>query len=179
MGIVWKTNPHGNGFMKYLRCIFSLGILMIAAGCTSVELAAVNLPSHFDSTNIIHDVSYGPETWQKLDIYAPADAKGKQLDVVVFLYGGRWTYGAKEDYRFIGSAFSGSEFITVIPDYSKYPQVHFPVFVRDGAKALAWIYDNIASYGGNAGRIHVMGHSAGAHIGALLAADARYLSADS
>ena len=66
--------------------------------------------------------------------------------------------------------------MVVIPDYRKYPSVRFPVFVQDGAKALAWTYDNIKSYGGAPSRIHVAGHSAGAHIGALLTADARYLA---
>nr|MDP9128722.1 alpha/beta hydrolase [Pseudomonadota bacterium] len=81
-----------------------------------------------------------------------------------------------EDYRFVAAAFAKKGFIVVIPDYRKYPDVHFPTFVQDGAKALAWTYDHIATYRGNPARIHVAGHSAGAHIGALLAADARYLA---
>ena len=48
--------------------------------------------------------------------------------------------------------------------------------MEDGAKALAWIYDNISAYYGNPDRIHLSGHSSGAHIAALLAADARYLA---
>jgi acetyl esterase/lipase len=100
------------------------------------------------------------------------------LDVIVFLYGGRWTVGEKHDYRFVGSTFADKNFVVVIPDYRKYPQVRFPVFVDDAAKALAWVSDHIADYHGNPTRIHVMGHSAGAHIGALLAADARYLAAE-
>ena len=100
----------------------------------------------------------------------------KQLDVVVFFYGGRWTYGAKEDYRFVAATFVKEGFVVVIPDYRKYPQVRFPVFVEDGAKALAWVSDHIVEWHGNPARIHVVGHSAGAHIGTLLTADARYLA---
>lgn len=125
---------------------------------------------------VVHDVSYGPLPLQKLDIYVPADFRRKNLDVIVFFYGGRWTSGAKENYRFVGAAFTDKGFIVVIPNYQKYPQVRFPVFVEDGAKALAWVHDNIATYHGNPQRIHVAGHSAGAHIGALLAADAHYLA---
>ncbi|PZR81463.1 MAG: esterase [Hyphomicrobiales bacterium] len=136
---------------------------------------AANLPTRFDDMDVVHSLAYGPEPSQKLDIYIPADAIDKKLDVIVFFYGGRWTYGAKADYRFVGAAFAEKDFIVVIPDYRKYPQVRFPVFVEDGAKALAWVYDNIATYHGNPERIHVAGHSAGAHIGALLAADAHYL----
>ena len=92
-----------------------------------------------------------------------------------FFYGGRWTNGAKEDYRFVGTRFADRGYVVVIPDYRKYPEVHFPLFVQDGAKALAWVYDNIERYQGSPARIHVAGHSAGAHIGALLTADAHYL----
>ena len=54
--------------------------------------------------------------------------------------------------------------------------MRFPVFVEDGAKALAWAYDHIVEFHGNPARIHVVGHSAGAHIGALLTADPHYLA---
>ncbi|MBI5673070.1 MAG: alpha/beta hydrolase, partial [Nitrospirae bacterium] len=123
-----------------------------------------------------HDRVYGPEPSQKLDIYVPANPKDKQLDVLVFFYGGRWTYGAKEDYRFVAATFVNKGFIVVIPDYRKYPQVRFPIFVEDGAKALAWVSNHIGEWHGNPARIHVVGHSAGAHIGALLAADPHYLA---
>ncbi|ODT45457.1 MAG: esterase, partial [Nitrospira sp. SCN 59-13] len=77
---------------------------------------------------------------------------------------------------FVGAAFTEQNFIVVVPDYRKYPGVRFPEFVEDGAKALAWVYDHIAAYQGNPERIHVAGHSSGAHIGALLTADAGYLA---
>jgi acetyl esterase/lipase len=94
----------------------------------------------------------------------------------VFFYGGRWETGTKEDYRFVGTRLADQGYIVVIPDYRKYPQVHFPVFVQDGAKALAWVYDNIEKYQGSSARIHIVGHSAGAQIGALLTANAHYMT---
>jgi acetyl esterase/lipase len=66
----------------------------------------------------------------------------------------------------------------VIPDYRKYPAVRFPAFVEDGAKAVAWTYKNIASRGGDPKRLYLAGHSAGAHIGTLIASDPRYLQAE-
>jgi acetyl esterase/lipase len=98
--------------------------------------------------------------------------------VVVFFYGGRWEVGDKSDYAFAGSSFAQQDFITVVPNYSKYPQVKFPVFVEDGAKAVAWTYDHIGEYNGRSGAIHVAGHSSGAHIGALITADKKYLAAE-
>ena len=135
-----------------------------------------NLPTHFASMTVVPDRTYGPEPSQKLDIYLPAHPQEQPIDVIVFLHGGRWTYGAKEQYRFVGTTFAKRGFVVVIPDYRKYPAVRFPVFVEDGAKALAWVSGHIAEFHGNPARIHVVGHSSGAHIGALLAADSHYLA---
>ena len=156
--------------------ILLLALLLMMSGCTHGAFTVANLPTHLVEMTVEHDLAYGPELPQKLDIYVPADPKDKQLDVIVFFYGGRWTYGAKEDYRFVAATFAKEGFIVVIPDYRKYPRVRFPVFVEDGAKALAWVYDHIAELHGDPTRIHVIGHSAGAHIGALLTADSHYLA---
>ena len=72
--------------------------------------------------------------------------------------------------------FAEKGFLVVIPDCRKYPQVRFPAFVEDAAKALNWVHQHIKEAHGNPRRIHVVGHSAGAHIGALLAADPHYLA---
>ncbi len=146
------------------------------SACTQAAFTAANLPTHLVEMAVEHDRAYGSELLQKLDVYIPANTMEKQLDVLVFFYGGRWTYGAKEDYRFVAATFVKEGFIVVIPDYRKYPQVRFPVFVEDGARALAWVSDHIVEWHGNPARIHVVGHSAGAHIGALLAADPHYLA---
>jgi acetyl esterase/lipase len=146
---------------RTVRRLATFGFALATTACTQAAFMAANLPTHFDDVKAVHDMAYGPLPLHKLDIYGPADAGGKNLDVVVFFY---------------GTAFADKDFVVVIPDYRKYPQVRFPVFVEDGAKALAWVHDNIAAYHGNPERIHVAGHSAGAHIGALLSADAHYLA---
>ncbi|MDH5336887.1 MAG: alpha/beta hydrolase, partial [Nitrospira sp.] len=160
------------------RCsrILLLAPLLLMSACTQAAFTAANLPTHLVEMAVEHDQVYGPEPSQKLDIYVPANTKNKLMDVVVFFYGGRWTYGAKEDYRFVAATFVKEGFVVVIPDYRKYPQVRFPVFVEDGAKALSWASDHIAEFHGDPTRVHVVGHSAGAHIGALLAADPHYLA---
>ena len=67
--------------------------------------------------------------------------------------------------------------MVVIPDYRLYPQARFPAFVDDGAAALRWTRDHVADFGGDADRLWLMGHSAGAHEAALLALDSRRLDA--
>lgn len=166
--------------MKALKAwryeVMLLTALLSTAACTQTAFFVANLPTHFNETLIVHDRAYGPDPAQKLDIYAPSHARETSLDVIVFFYGGRWTYGAKEDYRFVGMTFADKGFLVVIPDYRKYPQVRFPAFVEDAAHALNWIHQHIEEAHGNPIRIHVVGHSAGAHIGALLAADPHYLA---
>ncbi len=164
-------------FLQYVKKTLCAAAVFALAACTSAGLAALNLPSHFNNGQIVTDIPYGAGADNKLDIYIPTHPADKKLDVVVFFYGGRWSSGAKEDYRFAGAAFSDRGFIAVIPDYRKYPGVRFPLFVEDGAKAVSWVYDHIDAYGGDPRRIHLAGHSAGAHIGALIAVDPHYLAA--
>ncbi len=156
--------------------IFFTGAVLAVFSLQSLGLAFLNLAPAFSRTKMVHGTAYGPEPWQQLDIYMPPERGARTLPVVVFFYGGRWTSGSKESYRFAGDAFAKRGYIAVVPDYSKYPRVHFPAFVEDGAKALAWVSGHIAEYGGNPDRIFVAGHSAGAHIGALLAANPAYLA---
>ena len=165
------NNPKTSRFQISL-----LGVLLTTSACTQTAFVAANLPTHFDETVVVQDRAYGPDPAQKLDMYIPANTTKKPFEVVVFLYGGRWTYGAKEDYRFVGSTFADRGFLVVIPDYRKYSRVRFPEFAKDTAKALTWVHDHITESHGNPTRIHVVGHSAGAHIGALVTADPRYLA---
>lgn len=165
-----------DGLKNWYCKILLLGFPLAISACTQAAFTAANLPTHLVEMTVEHDRAYGPMPSQKLDLYVPADPKDKHMDVIVFFYGGRWAFGSKEDYRFVGATFVKEGFIVVIPDYRKYPQVRFPLFVEDGAKALAWVSDHIAESYGDPTRIHVVGHSAGAHIGALLAADPHYLA---
>jgi len=92
--------------------------------------------------------------------------------VIVFFYGGSWRRGDRERYRFVGQALSSLGYLTVIPDYRLYPEVQFPAFVEDGAASVAWILQNIPQ---SENGIVLIGHSAGAHLAALIALDSRYL----
>lgn len=108
-----------------------------------------------------------------LDLYAPKDAA--DAPVVVFFYGGSWQMGHKELYGFVGNALASRGFIVAIPDYSVYPDARFPAFLEDAARAVRWASGNVGRYGGDAGRLFLMGHSAGAHIAAMLALHGTWL----
>ena len=95
--------------------------------------------------------------------------------VLVFFYGGGWTSGSKETYRFVGAALAARGVLVVIPDYRLYPAVRFPAFMNDAAAAVGWAHANAARFGGDAHRLFLMGHSAGGQIAVLLALDPGYL----
>jgi acetyl esterase/lipase len=150
----------------------SLCILSGLAACGALDV--VNSVSPSDSYESREGIAYGSRSRQLLDVYVPVDGAGA-APVVVFFYGGGWRDGARGDYAFVASSLTRAGFVVVIPDYRLYPEVVFPDFVADAAAAVAWSLDNASLYGGDPGEIHVMGHSAGAHLAALLATDGRYL----
>lgn len=118
-------------------------------------------------------IAYGNEPSHRLDVYVPHGAE--RAPVVIFWHGGLWMRGSKEDVRFVGAALARLGYVTVIPNYRHYPQVRFPAFVDDGARAVAWVRQEIARFDGDANTIFLMGHSAGAYIATMLAFDDRFL----
>ncbi len=112
---------------------------------------------------------------QRLDVWQPAQGRSLR-PIVVFLYGGGWEAGRRQDYGFAGRAFASKGFVTIVPDYRKAPANPFPDFMIDAAEAVRWARDHAAEVGGDPDRIALVGHSAGAHIAALLALDASHLT---
>lgn len=124
---------------------------------------------------IVSGQAYGRGDRQQLDIWAPTGS-ASDVPVVVFFYGGGWSQGARADYGFVGRALAAQGFLVVIPDYHLAPQAHFPEFVEDCAAAVAWVQHYIDCYGGDAGRIALMGHSAGAYNAAMILLDRQWLA---
>lgn len=157
------------------RLAARVGALLAAtplAGCSWGGALAAVTPS---DARVEEGVAYGEDPRHRLDVVAPAAAPPGGAPVVVFFYGGSWNRGERADYRFVGRALASRGIVTVIPDYRVYPQVRYPDFLRDGARAVAWTRRGIASRGGNPARLFVAGHSAGAYNAAMLALDPRWL----
>lgn len=153
--------------MSSLR-ILLLSLVLFISACSPLSLlnSTVNHNGYVSTLN----QSYGSGERQHLNVHVPRK-KMPGSDVLIFFYGGRWQFGNKEEYTFVADAFTSKGIITVLPDYHLYPAVGWQDFVRDGATAYQWVYDNIAKHGGNPRRIFVMGHSAGAYIAAMVAVD--------
>lgn len=159
---------------RFAFAVGAVALTTIASACSSRRAAeTLLLGNHFVLTK---GISYGSNPANRLDVYRPRDS-GQRSPVVVFLYGGRWQSGAKEEYRLVGDALTRRGIVVVIPDYRMYPDARFPAWVEDGARAVRWSVDNIRKFNGDSSRIFIIGHSAGAHTAALLALDERYLRA--
>jgi acetyl esterase/lipase len=163
----------GDGFSVFVLAVLFGGIGMLS-GCTRFDLLNATVPAC--GFKLVAGISYGDLPRQKLDVYEPTHPNGSG-DVVIFFYGGDWQTGSRKDYGFVGQALASRGFIAVLPDYRLYPEVMFPAFVEDGAKSVRWVRDHAGKYGGKPERIFLMGHSAGAHIAALLTLDGSYLKA--
>lgn len=152
-------------------CLLLVVLGMLLPGCQRALFATVNAGAQTPEKN----VAYGPESMQTLDVYRPEGTR--DAPVVLFLYGGRWQGGRRQDYAFVGEALAARGVLTLVADYRRYPEVRFPIFVEDAARALRWARDHAREHGGDPARLFLAGHSSGAHLAALLATDARYLAA--
>ena len=159
--------------MKWPALLVLASPVIFAAGGTSISFLAANTATLTGKYDRSTNHAYGPESRQQLDVYSPRDAKDRP--VVVFFYGGSWTAGSRGLYRFVGAALAERGIVTVVPDYRLYPQVKFPLFVDDGALAVAWVQKHAQEFGGDPHRIVLMGHSAGGHEAAFLAYDRQLL----
>src|SRR5580658_4872491 len=124
----------------------------LTAGCGKLAFMAANVSTVFGAYRRHADIAYGSHPRQRLDVYVPdaaaaatgmAAATGGSRPMVVFWHGGRWSFGDKAKYRFVGASLAELGYVAVLPNYRRY----------------------------------LMGHSAGAHLAALVALDARYFAA--
>ncbi len=146
---------------------------VLLAACSPVDVLNATVPK--DGYAVSEGLAYGPGPRHRLDVYVPDDLAGP-APVVVFFYGGSWKNGDRGDYLFAAEALVSRGYVAVVPDYRLYPDVAFPDFLDDGARAVRWVRESIAAYGGDPDRLFLMGHSAGAYNAAMLALDPDYLA---
>ena len=161
-------------------CLLAIALLCLLplAAAAALPLDILNALAGLRSRQAETNVAYGNLPRQRLDIYQPGNpAPAAGHPVVVFFYGGSWNQGERADYRFVGEALAARGVLTLVADYRLYPEVRYPDFLADCALALAWGLRGAPRLGGDARRVYVMGHSAGAYNAAMLALDPRWLAA--
>ena len=160
-----------------MKSIIILLLAVTAAGVSCAVRSSEKNPrfkreiSYVSAPNQVH-------AKRRLDLRLPEHPVS--APVMVMIHGGAWSIGDK-DYGNCNinsdkaALFTGMGYIFATINYRLSPEVKHPEHVRDVAMAIAWLHNNIASYGGDPNRIYLIGHSAGAHLAALTAIDPRYL----
>lgn len=113
------------------------------------------------------DLSYGNDTRHRLDVYQPESATTALRPVLVFVHGGGFIRGDKSERTNVGYAFAHEGFIAVVPNYRLGPAHHWPAGAQDVTSVLQWVVKHAGRVGGDAGKVLLVGESAGAaHVAA-------------
>ncbi len=111
-------------------------------------------------------VAYGPTDIEKVDIYRAQGSRLTNTPIFIFIHGGAWHRGTAKGNGFAAELFvkAGAHFI--VPDFTgvKEAKDSLRTMVDQVRRAIAWVYKNAASFGGDAQRIYLCGHSSGAHL---------------
>jgi acetyl esterase/lipase len=137
-----------------------------ADGAKTAAALARHAPKDVDA---VLDVRYGDEPEMLLDVFRPASASGR-LPVLVWIHGGGFVGGAKEEIAGYLEVVASHGFAVVGPRYSLAPGHRYPTPPRPMMAALAYLQADAERLGVDATRIGIAGDSAGAHIAAQLAA---------
>lgn len=166
-------------------CVLSVGMLL-----ASRLLAAE--PDLRVAKDVAYRVSKTDPERNTLDVYALPAAeteKGKTASkegaaaaplkpVMVWLHGGGWRMGDKTYVQNKPAAFCKAGYVFVSTNYRFHPKVGYAEQGADVAAAIRWVRDHVKEYGGDPERIFLAGHSAGAHLSALVGIDDRYLKGE-
>jgi acetyl esterase/lipase len=160
-------------------CRFTRGLGPASTPKATSTLEAVSPTPRptLESAEPILNIRYSDEASQRpdalsLDVYPASETN---LPVVIFIHGGGWFRGDKSNVDAKPAAFNARGYVFVSVNYRLIPEVKVTDQMRDITRAVAWVKKNIAQYGGDPSRLFLMGHSAGAHMVALLGTDESYL----
>ena len=108
-------------------------------------------------------VAYGPTEVEKLDIYK---TRRQNAPVVIYIHGGAWRNGTAKDFAFPAEMFMNAGAHFVVPDFVQVQDAGGSLLpmIEQVRRAVTWVYKNAASFGGDAERIFITGHSSGAHL---------------
>jgi acetyl esterase/lipase len=144
------------------------------------DVVAAGVPNSKKNALIARNIRYGAAHRSLLDVYVPCKRKlappvgGLKpvveglKPVVIFIHGGVWASGDKWQFSPLGTFLAEEGLVAVLVQYTLYPEALAIDQVGEVSDALTWTMDNIAQYGGDPSRVTIMGHSSGAHLGAMV-----------
>src|SRR5205807_234589 len=110
--------------------------------------------------------AYGPAEIERLDIYR---TQRTPAPIFVFIHGGAWRSGHSPDFAGPAEMFLAAGAHYVVPDFALVQDVggNLMVLADQVLRAVAWVYENIARFGGDPGRLYLGGQSSGGHLAAV------------
>jgi acetyl esterase/lipase len=164
-----KSNQKRPYMKKFIIQSFLL-LLSVTIGFSQTNPVIDAFPK---STILQGNLRYSNDTIQKhlLDIYLPANAKGK-VPLVIFVHGGGWL--SNDKYADMGymkktvAEIVNSGFALASIDYRFSTQAVFPAQMQDCNGAISFLYDNAGKYGFDKERFAIMGFSAGGHLASMV-----------
>ncbi|WP_298859417.1 alpha/beta hydrolase [uncultured Gimesia sp.] len=158
---------------------FALAGILLAIPCQTARSEDQTTTKKFKTfKNLPYDktIKLGKH-FQSLDLYAPVS--GQQHPIVIWVHGGAWKIGDKRGVDSKPQAFTQHGYLFASINYRLHPQANYDQQAHDIAQAIHWIREHAKVYGGNPNEIFLMGHSAGAHLVALVSTNPVYLKAES
>jgi acetyl esterase/lipase len=154
---------------KLIRAlIWIIGLAVLLVGGVAVAYVIAPLPvfnalmiKDPGAKLIARNITYGENPRQRYNLFSPEE--GKDFPLLIFVQGGAWQFADKEGYDFVGHAFASKGYLTAVIDYRLVPEVQYPAFVEDTAKAVAHMRAEAERHGGDPSRVYLVGHSAGAY----------------
>ena len=116
---------------------------------------------------VMRDCAYGTDPQQRYDVYHREGAHN--APILVFWHGGGWTNGYKEYVAFMAPIVVRLGMVLVTPGYRLAPAHRLPAAFEDSLAAAAHVIRHAPDFGGRGDQIYLAGHSAGAHLAALVA----------
>lgn len=121
------------------------------------------------TTNTLANLRYGPRAREVLDVILPAHPGGG-APLHVFVHGGYWRSGEKENYRFVAAPVLEAGGVAALVEYDLMPGQRLGVLVDQVRRSVLWLQAHARDFGADPKKITVSGHSAGAHLASFLAA---------
>ena len=189
--VISKQNipAHPVSRIPHLASFAALALLICAflTGCSAVERVGMRVlyrRAALPEQQITRDIPYVRGSTlpkHQLDLFHPA---GRGWPVFVFIHGGSWDSGDKalnvadqDVYGNIGRFYAARGIGVAVINYRLQPDATWREQIDDASQAVAWVRNSIAQYGGDANRVFVGGHSAGAHLAAHVALRGRVAGA--
>lgn len=151
----------------------SLSIYLLL-GTFSIIAQSINTDNYILKENVPYISNSEKDAYKlercKLDIYYPTDKKN--FATVIWFHGGGLEGGEKG----IPEELKNKGIAVVAVNYRLSPRAKNPSYIEDAAESVAWVFNNIASYGGSVEDIYVSGHSAGGYLALMIGLDKSYLS---